>query len=141
MGDDPIKEEDSDTDEARAPKQDAFLQALLGIVESAPISFDLTLQVAGLLVSGRLVSTKDYFEAFGRSFSEALPEELASTRQSFEEMFAKTGELPSRRDFIHLKDARVFHPGGKPIPGNRGVPWRGRTSKVDAFWLGTLQFS
>lgn len=52
-----------------------------------------------------------------------------------EEKDAKAGPFPC---YIHLVNAQVFYPNAQPIPGNRGVAWRGKISSVDAFWHGKL---
>ena len=40
--------------------------------------------------------------------------------------------------FIHLRDARVFSPGGAGLPGN-GMHWRGRLSEVSGWSFGLLE--
>ena len=46
-------------------QHDWFIQSLVNVANVAPLSFGVTLQVSGLLVSGYLVSGKAYFEATG----------------------------------------------------------------------------
>ncbi|WP_310707563.1 hypothetical protein, partial [Burkholderia multivorans] len=109
-----------------------------------------TLFVGGLLVSGQLVGGKKFFEGFGAAFGGAFskPETAAEIRQNF----AKFGDMYVTEDgsykedmesphYIHLQDARSFHPSGAPIPGNGGVWWRGRIREVDGFNLGSLSQS
>jgi hypothetical protein len=128
-------------------RTDWFLQSLVKIVNGSSLEFGLTLQVSGMLVSGSLVSHKTYFEGFAESFSNAFtgePEDVEGTRKSL----AMFGEIPPPTDdseenqplpqFIHLKNARFFNIGGKPIPGNAGVWWRGRICEVGGFCHGTL---
>ena len=126
---------------------DWFLQTLVSMVNTAPVDFGITLQVGGFLVSGNLISGAKYFEAFGSEFSTGLKDpEVAET---YRKMFAegakiyepdvnKTEEDLPLSTFIHLKDTRFFNGSGAPIPGNRGVWWRGRISEVSGFVLGTL---
>ena len=131
-------------------QQDWFLQSLVNMVNKSPIDFGITLNVAGFLVSGSLISGAEYFKGFGSDFSSSFPadsEIVESTRKiytDFGKMVYKTGEKEADKDdlalpsFIHLKNARFFSTSGNPVPTNRGVWWRGRISEVSGFTLGTL---
>ncbi|MBR7961437.1 gas vesicle protein [Burkholderia vietnamiensis] len=131
-------------------ENDWFLQSLVSIVDSSDYSFGITLFVGGVLISGQLVGGKKYFEGFGAAFGGALsdPEAAAQTRENF----AKFGSMYVSEDgsykqdmesphYIHLQDARCFHPSGTPIPSNGGVWWRGRIREVAGFTLGSLSHS
>ncbi|WP_214367076.1 hypothetical protein [Pseudonocardia sp. H11422] len=41
-------------------------------------------------------------------------------------------------NFIHLREARVFSPGGAALPGN-GMHWRGRLSEISGWSFGLLE--
>lgn len=107
----------------------------------------ITLQVSGFLVSGSLVSGKQYFEGIGTEYGNAVPGESGQTlKASFSSLgniyadldhAKKKGIKVPTPNYIHLKEARFFHTGA-PIPGNRGVWWRGRLSEVAGFALGSL---
>jgi len=128
---------------------DWFLQLLVGWVNKLPLDFGITLHVAGFLVSGNLIGGAEYFSGFASEFSGGFAgaPELA---ESFRKAIADLGETYKTDEkameevdrplpmFIHLKNARYFNTGGNPIPGNRGVWWRGRISEVSGFTLGTL---
>ena len=141
-------------DETRIPDEgkDWFLQLLVDAVNGTTSEVGLTIQVSGLLVSGTLVSGEKYFEGF----AEALAAAQADDKESAEKhraAFAKYGEQYKRSEgngseekkalplYIHLKDARFYTPGTKPIPGNKGVWWRGRISEVSGFILGVLDIA
>ena len=138
------------TDETTNPEltpfavpHDWFLQSLVNMANNG-IEVGVTLQVSGLLVSGVLTGGKAYFEGFAEDFSGGLndPEVAESVRSSF----AKFGDIYKKEDgdeppppqYIHLKNARFFNTSGNPIPGNKGVWWRGRISEVAGFTLGSL---
>ncbi|MGP9499720.1 gas vesicle accessory protein GvpU [Halomonas sp. 86] len=126
-----------------AVPHDWFLQSLVNMANDG-IEVGVTLQVSGLLVSGILASGKAYFEGFAEDFSSGLndPEAAESVRDSFAkygEIYKKEGDdAPPPPQYIHLKNARFFNTSGHPIPGNKGVWWRGRISEVAGFTLGSL---
>ncbi|BBI98466.1 gas vesicle protein [Ferrigenium kumadai] len=126
-----------------AVPHDWFLQSLVNMANDG-IEIGVTLQVSGLLVSGVLAGGKSYFEGFAEDFSSGLndPEAAESVRGSFAkygEIYKKEGDdAPPLPQYIHLKNARFFNTSGNPIPGNKGVWWRGRISEVAGFTLGSL---
>lgn len=125
-----------------AVPHDWFLQSLVGIANDG-IEFGVTLQVSGLLVSGVLTGGKAYFEGFAEDFASGLNDskDAESVRSSFAqhgEIYEKSDDAPPPPQYIHLKNARFFNTAGKPIPGNKGVWWRGRISEVAGFTLGSL---
>ena len=121
---------------------DWFLQRLVHIVNSGNISFGITLNVGGFLVSGTLTGGKEYFEGVASDFAGTVSD--TEEAEKIRALFAKPGELYSSKEnqpspsYVHIKDARFFNTNGNPIPGNRGVWWRGRLSEVDGFSLGSL---
>jgi len=137
-------------DEQRAvsqqPDLDWFLQSLISLAntpENRDLELGITLLSGGFLISGYLVNGARYFEGFGYDFSTIFnsPADAEQARSSF----AEYGQLYKEETagstlpvFIHLKDARFFNTNGNPIPGNRGVWWRGRVSEVSGFMVGTL---
>ena len=126
---------------------DWFLQQLVEMVnKNEGLGFNVTLNVGGFLVSGILAGGKEYFKGFGKEFSVYAGNDEEARRDLAESM-AQWGKIYDNRDkeenpspptYIHLRDAKFFQTSGNPIPGNRGVWWRGRVSAVDGFILGTL---
>lgn len=123
---------------------DWFLQSLVSMVNGTSTEMGITLQVGGLLVSGRLVSGDLYFSAFGETFAGALKdtEEAPKVRAMFEkygEIYKATDDTRSGEppQYIHLKDARFFGINENPVPST-GVWWRGRISEVEGFVLGVF---
>jgi hypothetical protein len=125
---------------------DWFLQSLINIVNGKDLEIGITLNVGGFLVSGLLVSGHRYFEAFGQEFSSAFTE--TDVVQSIKESFSMYGVIYTQErsqdedvpppNYIHLRNAKFFNTNGNPLPGNRGVWWRGRVSEVSGFMLGNL---
>lgn len=126
-------------------QSDWFLQSLVNMVNINDLEFGITLQVSGLLVSGNLVGGKEYFEGFAEDFSSSFTNE-PEVAENIKSSFAQYGEIYEKKDgeeipppqYIHLKDTRFFNTSGNPIPGNKGVWWRGRISEVGGFTLGSL---
>lgn len=126
-------------------RPDWFLQTLIKMANRG-IPMDLTLQLSGFLVSGELCTDRDYIDGFAEEFAAPLAgsdnsEEIKSSFARFrdENLPEDTDSVPNPGPaYIHLKNARFFNTGGNPIPGNRGVWWRGRLSQVGGFMIGRL---
>ena len=139
---------------SRPEEADSFLQRLVNMVNKGGMEVSITLQVSGLLVSGMLVSQSKYFEGFSLDFATGL--NVKESEKTLLKAFSRSDDTSVKHDplagyagrepnpiipmpsYIHLKNAKFFNPSGNPIPGNRGVWWRGRLSKVAGFILGTL---
>ena len=135
-------------DEAQVPsaQHDWFIQSLVNVANVAPLSFGVTLQVSGLLVSGYLVSGKTYFEAVGAQIiggvaqNAELAEQMRKMFATFESAYP-TEAGPTERpvpQFVHLQNARFYGTDGAPMPSNEGVWWRGRISEISGIVIGIL---
>ena len=90
-------------------QHDWFIQSLVNVANVAPLSFGVTLQVSGLLVSGYLVSGKAYFEATGQQILGGLaknPELADQMRKMFATFESAYPNDPSQTDrpvpqFVH----------------------------------------
>ncbi len=127
---------------------DWFLQTLVLAMQGGPsgsISASVTLSVGGLLISGKMVDGQTYFEEFARELegplSEAFvkafgnEEEAGLASGQIAEAFRKYGDIynpPAEGEkesrartepgYVHLKNARIYHPSGQPIPmGGHGL--------------------
>lgn len=126
-------------------EKDWLLQLFVNMVNNATdvqISLPITLITHGLLVSGRLIGGKQYFESIGEVLSTAMGSS-EGVKNSFIELGEKTYSNPQNEKktpptYIHLQEAKFFHPNGNPVPINTGVYWRGRISEVSGFMFGTL---
>jgi hypothetical protein len=139
---------DSSEDSHKIPAQPAdwFLQFLISHVNETKFEFGVTLQMGGLLVTGFLVAGDQYFEGFANQFTGMISnaDAAASYRNAFAEA-GKTYTEPAAENaappqYIHLRDARFFNTKGEPIVAT-GVWWRGRTSQIDGYVLGSLSVS
>lgn len=133
--------------------RDALLQYFVDVVNNNPdLAVSVTLNVSGIIVSGRIASRKEYFELLGDQVSRHLnvPEELAKQVGAYIKSFgvdeSEEGESTEKTDkdlththYIHLSDARMFHNSGGPIPYEAGLLWRCRINSVDAFSIGRLE--
>ena len=132
---------------------DWFLQLLVKTVNGKDdIAFPITLNVSGVMISGELVSGHRYFEGFAKDLKEVLFGTNSEGGNDIERSIRQLGDIYTQSlrepelddeelsppNFIHLMNARVFHPSGKPIPDNKGVWWRGKLNAIDGFIVGTL---
>ena len=143
---------------------DWFLQTLVGLANSWNLIIGITLNVGGTLISGDLVSGRGYFEDFAKNFvdgfvagvkgvdpetvsamegslkklADMYPDRTVEKKKEEEEAEEEALHTTDRPTYIHLRDARIYHPAGAPIPANQGVWWRGRLEAVDGFFLGRI---
>lgn len=127
---------------------DWFLQALVDICNGSEseMFFSITLNVGGLLISGELIGGEHYFNGIANDLEwSGIHPKIADAFRKPAEIYTKQREkVPGGEEsnsppkFIHLRNARIFHPSGNPIPTNRGTWWRGQLNAVDGFILGTL---
>jgi hypothetical protein len=115
----------------------------------------LTVQVAGLLVSGNTMGTADWLRAWVADFRQGLLSGGA-TKERADEMAARFrvnldvteavlraegDNLPSEAHgqprFLNLKDVQVFH--GLPSPPYELGLWRIRLDRIDAWRFGRLR--
>ena len=135
-------------EEAPVPsaQHDWFIQSLVNVANVQPLSFGVTLQVSGLLVSGYLVSGKAYFEAVGAQIlggvaqNPALAEQMRKMFATFESAYPNDPGQTDRPvpQFVHLQNARFYGTDGTPVPSNEGVWWRGRISEISGIVIGIL---
>lgn len=139
----------SDSSESRDSRfspevQDWFLERWVDSANELGDGLDVVLLVDGFLVSGQLVGVKAYFDALSETFAatQSSPDAADRIRDYFTEVSTgltpNAANLQDRPRYIHLKNARYFHPSGRPIPGNEPVLWRGRISEVSGFSFGYL---
>jgi hypothetical protein len=132
--------------EARLPlhhRVDWFLENIVSMVSSVPLGLGVTLSVGGLLVSGLVVSGEEFFELLVKQMKDGTsdPRIAESIALWWSEAALVYKKLPKdgHVSFIHLKDARYFHPGGAAVPGNAPLLWRGPLLAVDGFSMGLLK--
>lgn len=108
-------------------------------------SVSLTLVVSGAVVSGRLISAKEYASAIGVNFASAFVETAKGvpgpplsghSAIDLAAAFDKFGDVAAD-GFLHLKDASIWSGHESIGPGTEGALWRVRISDVSAFVMGT----
>lgn len=92
--------------------------------------FQITLSVSGLLVTGQIISGRDFMQSVAafNGVEDLFPNET-------------TPEAPLKpidSGFIHLKDARFFSNAQAMIPPATGGFWRIKTDRVDGFSFGRV---
>jgi hypothetical protein len=137
---------------------DWLLGVLIRLVNSTEqrqirLGIPVTLNVGGFLLSGYMIGGREYFEEFSRTVEEGLPDELvgeegqegvAAPFRRLTDLYSPEEDVPEGRlsqerfDFVHLRDARFFHPDSAPLPSNQGILWRCKLEAVDGFTLGLL---
>lgn len=122
----------SDFPDVKTESGDFILELLIGIAEKDN-AIPITLNVGGLIVSGFLISQAAYFKEFMygamyRQYQKGIEEDPTLAE-------SKEAESETRlHKFIHLRNAKIFYPGQKPIPGEGdGFLWRGRIAAVDGY--------
>ncbi|WP_447903621.1 hypothetical protein [Stenotrophomonas geniculata] len=129
---------------ATAPVVDGVLKRLVRIANLGG-GFAVTLLVDGMLVSGTMVSGREYFDHItdgirGSSSPEVVKNSLIQlfeqTASEYQEMLDQPGGYDPA--FIHLKDAAFFVPGGGPpiLKKGGGTYWRGSLASVGGFNFG-----
>ena len=124
-------------------KNDAFLNLLVKAAENN-VSIDVTLNVNGLIVTGKLISQKRYYEEVARSMRNPFSNNSKEGVSGILDSLSMLGDLPNGSsteedestdyEFVHLSDAHC-HSGDISIP-TRSAPWRGKMTEIDGFMLG-----
>lgn len=114
--------------------KDFALENLVKIV-NAGLTLGITLTVHGNIVTGNMVSGKEYMESVVNTFKDINEhgEALASIYRSYSSIYDgedETGPV----EFVHLKDAVIFQ---GTIRHNVGL-WRGKINTVDGYSFGYL---
>jgi hypothetical protein len=118
--------------------KDSILEFFVQASNKHDFSLDITLNVCGAVITGTLVSAKEYFDSLSETFEDGsdvaqkLSEELAKAGESVDEN--QSGEA----HFIHLKNTKVYCGDSKPTPSKGKIMWRGKISEVDGFFLGKI---
>jgi len=122
------KQYEIEKDEKQKIECDWLLQRLVQNNNTQEYSTQITLYVGGKLISGEMISYRQYFEKAQGETIEPGP--------------GKNSEYhPATPHYIHLENA-IFHgivnSGIFPGEGS-GVLWRGRLSEVQGFILGSIE--
>lgn len=124
-------------------ERDQLIEGLVRLAESfeegepkTGVEIQITLATGGFLVSGIIISKSAFMKTnpITEPFDRIEKEEISKLPPS------EVKQDDGIRRFIHLKDAKYFIPGQKPIPTTGpGIFWRGRISAVNGFNFGVLR--
>ncbi|WP_227937111.1 gas vesicle accessory protein GvpU [Alkalihalobacillus deserti] len=120
------------------PMKDSILEFFVQAANKHDFSLDITLNVNGAVITGTLISAKDYFETLSETF-----EDGSEVAEKLSDKFAKAGDaFETSNDleahFIHLKNTKVYCGDSKPTPSSGKILWRGKLSEVNGFFLGRI---
>lgn len=141
----------------QSEEKDWLLEILVTMANSG-LSIPVTLFVKGSVVTGDLISLKDYFSGIGKQFGAGAESNEASTfSHKMETMFEDLGVQlmaqniqpsdanPADREevfYLHIRNARFLSGDGQFVPNNHeGILWRGKISEIDGWILGSATSS
>jgi hypothetical protein len=137
---------------AGAEEGDTVLETLVRLADRHDLKVGITLYMGGTMLSGVLVSGRDWFDGTAMRLSQARGSGEAAKvladffRQQRDQEFPASGEAdPDDTDgeapvgYIHLAGARPFDAGGSYL--REGMWWRGRIDRVDGFHFGVVDDS
>ena len=130
------------TPAATITSDDPLLNAVIDAVEHAgDFHIGVTLYVGGILVSGEMISDREYLAGVGQTFvaaGDARPSSYATQLGQVLTGAAAARATTQHRGhrFINLKNVRVLSPGSPLIPSN-GF-WRGSAASIQGYSWGVL---
>ncbi|RFU67315.1 gas vesicle protein GvpU [Peribacillus saganii] len=117
--------------------KDSILEFFVQSANKHDFSLDITLNVKGAVITGTMISAKEYFNALSETF-----EDGNDLSQMLSEQLGQAGEeaqtYKSEAYFIHMKDTKVYCGDSKPTPSKGKILWRGKLSEIDGFFLGRI---
>lgn len=121
-----------------ASSKDSVLEFFVKASNKHDFSLDITLNVKGSVISGTMVSAKEYFDTLSETFedgseiAQTLSEQLSIASESVE----SNGDAEAH--FIHLKNTKVYIGDSKSTPSKGQILWRGKLNEIDGFFLGKI---
>jgi hypothetical protein len=128
-----------------------LLKIFAGIINPSEKSeIDITLNVHGTIVSGKMIGMKRYYEEIGKVFIDAItdgsPENSSPSKEVITMLFDKIEPLNPRQleegefkfNYIFMRNAKIYN-GGQVIPSTGTTYWIGKIESVDGFFLGMIQ--
>ncbi|WP_332698375.1 gas vesicle accessory protein GvpU [Halalkalibacter lacteus] len=121
--------------------KDNILEFFVQAANKRDFSLDITLNVNGAIITGTMVSAKEYFDTLSETF-----EDGSETAQKVSEQLVAAGEAFETNDdmeahYIHLKNTKVYCGDSKPTPSRGKILWRGKLREIDGFFLGKISDS
>ncbi|WP_043930208.1 gas vesicle accessory protein GvpU [Bacillus sp. EB01] len=118
--------------------KDTVLELFVQAANNHSFNLDITLNVKGAVITGTIISAKEYFESLsetvedGSDVAEKLSEMLSNAAESV------GSESQAEASYIHLKNANVYVGDSKPTPSKGDILWRGKLSEIDGFFIGRI---
>ena len=118
--------------------KDNILEFLVQAANKHDFNLDITLNVKGAVITGTMVSAKEYFSTLSGTL-----EDGNDIAQMLSEQLDQAGEIAQKSDdtganFLHMKDTKVYCGDSKPTPSKGQILWRGKLSEIDGFFLGRI---
>lgn len=114
--------------------RDPILEEMVKFAEwGEPLELDVTLVIAGFLVSGFIISKQKYLQH--NVVTQKLDE---GNKKAMAELGEEVPADDGKRRYIHLRNAQFFVPGQIPIPANGQATCRLKLSSVTGFHFGLL---
>lgn len=121
-----------------ASSKDSVLEFFVKASNKHDFSLDITLNVKGSVISGTMVSAKEYFDALSETFEDGseIAQELSEQLSIASESAESNGDAEAH--FIHLKNTKVYIGDSKSTPSKGQILWRGKLKEIDGFFLGKI---
>jgi hypothetical protein len=118
--------------------KDNILEFFVKAANKHGFSLDITLNVNGAVITGTMVSAKEYFDTLSEIFEDG--NEVAQTLSEQLNMAGESAQSDggSEANFIHMKETKVYCGDSKSTPSKGEILWRGKLSEVDGFFLGKI---
>lgn len=138
-----------------------LLKIFAGIINPSETSeIDITLNVHGTIVSGKMIGMKRYYDEIGKVFIDAIidrssentsPAEVTSSentspaKEIFKMLFSEIEALSQKEleggefefNHIFMRNVKIYN-GGQIIPITGTTYWVGKIQSVDGFLLGMM---
>jgi len=129
------------------PREDWLLQDVVRLINQVDgMSLGVTLVVGGGVVTGDLISVKNFFHEYGKLWKEGFTSKAAELAEMFDQQWREFGDRafeeikaakPRLFGYVHLRNARYVL-GSTFVPTAGGMLWRGRISEVAGFSIGSF---
>jgi hypothetical protein len=127
-----------------------LLKIFAGIINPSEKSeIDITLNVHGTIVSGKMIGMKRYYEEIGKVFIDAItgtsPENPSPAKEVLKMLFEKIESLNQKEleegefeiNHIFMRSTKIYN-GGQVVPSTGTTYWIGKIESVDGFFLGMI---
>jgi len=116
--------------------KDVFIETLVktvNVTESFPLQ--VTLVVGGTIISGKLISGKEWSEENAKLYDSIIPSFAKLLRKFGDKWYGDIAKEATEYEMIHLKDAKIQF--GSSLIDLKF--WRGRIRSIDGFAFGELE--